>query len=187
MRFPDQVIVGDGTTLYEVPAGYNAVLNVTQSDQGVQINGQTIIADSRQEFDTSGGATISGNGNYIHYTNNTGYDLETTGTWTVPTSISNGPTWAHQVYVGTNLVVNEIQAFRPSTIVRNWSNETLLDGETIRVVIHSYVPAGGGPWSSTIDATGLGSIESKMSMKIKLLEGDQVIGGRYVIELYEIL
>jgi hypothetical protein len=44
LGFPDQVIVGGGLTPYEVPVGYNAVLNVTQGVDEVEINGQAIIS-----------------------------------------------------------------------------------------------------------------------------------------------
>lgn len=188
-QFPDLVVEGSGPIAYAIPAGYNAILEATHGIEPLVVNGQELLASGSTVVNTAAAIQVSNaaSGTYIYYTNNTGKDLSHTGSWLFHIiGPSLGIVMAYNVYVGSVNVGSGGQVFYTSPRTANWSDIPLLQGETIRFVLSSYVNGGSGPWNTSIAGQGSTTPEAHASISTKLLPGDVVSGGRYVIGLYAI-
>jgi hypothetical protein len=188
-QFPDQIIVGSGPIAYAIPAGFNAVLEGTHGIEPLVVNGQEILASGSEVADTNVTIQVpnAAQGTYTYYTNNTGKDLSHTGDWEFHIiGPGLGIVMAWTVYVGSTIVGSGGQVFYTSPQTTNWSDIPLLQGETIRFVLSAYVNGGSGPWNTYLNGQGSTTPEANTSISTKLLPGDVISGGRYVIGLYAI-
>lgn len=187
---PDLIVTGSGPSAYVIPAGFNAIVNVTQGFEDFNVNGSPIIEASGREEDTNITATGSGHvNNTTIYTSKNPFEMRVTGT---VQCFGSGPGFQISgggagIYVGPTLIGSMPSHPTASGIIFSYSNLPLLLNETIRTqAVVTWVNPPASLPTFVNSGFGITGPTSSASMKMELPEGTTISGGRYVVELFAI-